>query len=92
MRNVQTDFLTTFVRLYKDDVVRKMLDMNVDGYRKRTIREILWMDYVKDDMAAKSVTCEMTSDRNVRKKKTCSADPIIIIGMMMITMRFNYVV
>ncbi|CAH0601980.1 unnamed protein product [Chrysodeixis includens] len=33
------------------------------------------MDSVKDDTVAKSVTCEMTSDRNVWKKKTCCADP-----------------
>ncbi|XP_064074433.1 uncharacterized protein LOC135193915 [Vanessa tameamea] len=34
-----------------------------------------WMDCVKDDMSRKNVTCEMTSDREVWKKKTCCADP-----------------
>ncbi|CAD0204726.1 unnamed protein product [Chrysodeixis includens] len=52
-----------------------MLDINVHGYRVRGRSKKRWMDCVKDDIPAKSVTCQMTSDRNVWKKKTCRADP-----------------
>ncbi|CAD0201883.1 unnamed protein product [Chrysodeixis includens] len=38
--------------------------MNVDGYRGRGRTKKRWMDCVKTDIAAKSVTCEMTSDMN----------------------------
>ncbi|CAD0202022.1 unnamed protein product [Chrysodeixis includens] len=34
-----------------------------------------WIDCVKDDMDAKDVACELTSDRNVWKEKTCCTNP-----------------
>ncbi|CAD0202083.1 unnamed protein product [Chrysodeixis includens] len=63
-----------FMRTKEDHVVRKVLEMNVDGYRERGRLKKRWMNCVKDDMAAKSVTCEATSDRNMWKKRTCCAD------------------
>ncbi|XP_063899138.1 uncharacterized protein LOC135119170 [Helicoverpa armigera] len=47
----------------------------VDGYKGRGRPKKRWMDCVKDDMARKNVISEMTSDREVWKRKACCADP-----------------
>ena len=52
-----------------------MWSMNVDGYKSRERPKKRWMDCVKDDMARKEVTAEMTSNREVWKKRSCCAYP-----------------
>ncbi|PZC79580.1 hypothetical protein B5X24_HaOG216245 [Helicoverpa armigera] len=63
------------MRRNESHVVSKVMSMNVDGYSGRGRPKKRWMDCVKVDMVRKNVTCEMTADRSVWKKKTCCADP-----------------
>ena len=63
------------MRRDEENVVRKVLSMNVDGYMSRGRPKKRWMDCVKNDMARKEVSDETTKNREVWKKKTCCADP-----------------
>ena len=43
--------------------------MNVNDYKSRERSKKRQTDYIKDDMARKEVTAEMTSNREILKKK-----------------------
>ena len=43
---------------------RRVLSMNVDGFKTRGRPKKRWMDYGKHDMNAKKVNSEMTFDRD----------------------------
>ena len=47
----------------KDDATRKILQMTVDGKRKRGRPKLRWRDLVRDDMATNQMTTEMAEDR-----------------------------
>ena len=63
------------LRRNEENVVRRVLSMDVDGYKSRRRPKKRWMECVNDDMVRKGVTTEMTTNRGVWKKKTCCADP-----------------
>lgn len=52
------------------DVIRRVLDINKDGYRSRGSPKKRWMNCLKDDMS-KEVSAEMTADTYVNM---CGAD------------------
>ena len=56
-------------------VTKRVMNVNVDGWRGRGSPKKRWMDYVKNDMKEKRVSDSMTVDRTAWKKKTCWADP-----------------
>ena len=47
----------------KDDAMRKILQMTVDGKRNRGRPKLRWQDLVKGDMARNQMTTEMAEDR-----------------------------
>ena len=53
-------------RLRRDEhhVTRKVMSMNVEGYKGRGRPKKVWMVCVKNDMCVKGVTAEMTNDRD----------------------------
>ena len=53
------------MRRDEENVVRKVLSMNVDGYMSRGRPKKRWMDCVKNDMARKEVSDDMTKNREV---------------------------
>ena len=56
-------------------VAKRVMSMNVDGWRGRGRPKKRWMDCVRDDMNEKGVNDSVTFDRGEWKKKTCCADP-----------------
>jgi hypothetical protein len=69
------DWYGHVMRRDKNHITKRVMSMNIDGHPSRDRPKIKCMDCVKDDMRAKGVSMEMTSDRRERKKKTCCADP-----------------
>lgn len=69
--------------------------MNEDGYRGRGRLKKRWMQNVKDDMIANTVTWEMTSDRieswkkkTLRRSQTINWDK----GRVMMIMIYNKII
>ncbi|KAJ8707262.1 hypothetical protein PYW08_011396 [Mythimna loreyi] len=56
-------------------VTKRVLSLNVDGWRGRGRPKKRWMDCVRSDMKEKGVSDSLTGDRTGWKKKTCCADP-----------------
>ena len=61
----------------RDDthVTKRVMGMNVDGWRGRGRPKKRWMDCVTNDMLEKGVDDAMTANRGEWKKMTCCADP-----------------
>jgi hypothetical protein len=59
-----------------DDLLERVMTMNVDGRPSRGRPRTRWMDCVKDDI--KRVSMEMTSYRREWKKKTCCAGNMMV--------------
>ena len=61
----------------RDDthVTKRVIDMNVDGWRERGRPKRRWMDCVTNDMLEKGVDDAMTANRGEWKKMICCADP-----------------
>lgn len=49
---------------------RRVLVMNVDGYRRRDRPKKRWMDCVKNDLSKKNINTQITTDRKECKRKT----------------------
>jgi hypothetical protein len=56
-------------------VTRRVMNMNVEGWRGRGQPKKRWIDSVKQDMRETAVSEEMTSDREKWWKRTCCAHP-----------------
>jgi hypothetical protein len=63
------------LRRDESHIIKRVMNMNVDGHPSRGRPRKRWMDCVKDNMKIKGVSMEMTSGRREWKKKTCCADP-----------------
>ena len=60
----------------RDDTheTKRVMSMNIDGWRGRGRPKKRWMDCVRDDMNEKGVNDSVTFDRGEWKKKTCCDD------------------
>lgn len=59
----------------ENELVRKMLDMDVQGRRRRGRPKKRWMDGVREEMRERGIEDHMTQDRNLWKKIICYKDP-----------------
>lgn len=75
MRSNRLAWYGHVMRREESHVTRKVMNMNVDGYRSRGRPKKRWMDCVKDDMCRNGVSTDMAEDRKEWKKRTCCADP-----------------
>ena len=53
------------LRRNEENVVRRVLSMNIDGYMSRGRPKKRWMECVNADMVIEGVTTEMTTNREV---------------------------
>ncbi|KPI99130.1 hypothetical protein RR46_02347 [Papilio xuthus] len=58
-----------------DDISKKVMRLNVDGYKGRGRPKKVWNDCVKEDMRRKGVDFDMTAGRDVWRSSTYCADP-----------------
>jgi hypothetical protein len=56
-------------------VTRRVMNMNVEGWRGRGRPKKRWIDCVRQDIREIAVSDKMTSDRGEWSEKTCCIDP-----------------
>ena len=56
-------------------MTKRVMGMNVDGWRERGRPKKRWTDCVTNDMLEKGVNDTMTVNRGEWKKMTCCTDP-----------------
>jgi hypothetical protein len=59
------------MRREKNHVTRRVMKMNVEGWRGRGRPKQKWIECVRQDMREMTVSDEMTSDREWRKRACC---------------------
>ena len=60
------------------DIVRRVLNMPVGGRRSRGRQRLRWMDVVGRDMREVGVGRNDAQTRNIWRRKTRAADPIVV--------------
>ncbi|XP_062527382.1 androgen-induced gene 1 protein isoform X2 [Bombyx mori] len=75
LRSARLGWYGHVMRRNENEVGKRVLTMNVDGYRGRGRPKKKWMDCVKNDMGKRGVSEEMVYDRRVWKEKTYCTDP-----------------
>jgi hypothetical protein len=63
------------MRREENHVTRRVMNINVEGWRGRGQPKKRWVDFMRQDMRQTAVSDEMTSDRGKWWKRTCCADP-----------------